>query len=65
MFFPWVGLFEQIRLANVFVHYDDVQLPQGRSFTTRVQLKAPTGVHWLTMPVKPNIAAAEHQCLKR
>jgi WbqC-like protein len=62
MFFPWVGLFEQIRLADVFVHYDDVQLPQGRSFTTRVQVKGPNGVHWLTMPVKresqhPNINA--------
>lgn len=63
MFFPWVGLFEQVRLADVFVHYDDVQLPQGRSFITRVQLKGPDGVHWLTMPVKreshlPNINEA-------
>jgi hypothetical protein len=52
MFFPWVGLFEQVHLADVFVHYDDVQLPQGRTFITRVQLKGPDGVHWLTMPVK-------------
>lgn len=60
MFFPWVGLFEQVRLADVFVHYDDVQLPQGRTFITRVQLKGRDGVQWLTMPVKresrlPNI----------
>ena len=52
MFFPWVGLFEQVRLADVFVHYDDVQLPQGRTFITRVQLKGPDGPYWLTMPVK-------------
>jgi hypothetical protein len=52
MFFPWVGVFEQIRLADVFVHYDDVQLPQGRTFITRVQLKGPDGAYWLTMPVK-------------
>ncbi len=52
MFFPWVGLFEQLRLADVFVHYDDVQLPQGRTFITRVQLKGADGVHWLTMPVQ-------------
>ena len=51
MFFPWVGLFEQVRLADVFVHYDDVQLPQGRSFITRVQLKSPAAVHWLALPV--------------
>jgi hypothetical protein len=64
MFFPWVGLFEQIRLADVYVHYDDVQLPQGRSFITRVQLKGPNGVHWMTMPVRrashlPNINATD------
>jgi len=51
MFIPWLGLFEQIRLADEFVHYDDVQLPQGRSFMTRVQLKTAQGVTWLTAPV--------------
>ena len=38
MFFPWVGMFEQIALADVYVHYDDVQFSKG-SFTNRVQLK--------------------------
>lgn len=52
MVFPWVGLFEQVALADVFVHYDDVQLPQGRSFITRVQIKTGQGVQWLTVPVK-------------
>ena len=51
MFIPWLGLFEQVRLADEFVHYDDVQLPQGRSFMTRVQLKTAQGVTWLTAPV--------------
>jgi hypothetical protein len=51
MFLPWVGLFEQVRLADVFVHYDDVQLPQGRSFISRVQLKSANGVFWLTVPI--------------
>jgi WbqC-like protein len=51
MFFPWGGLFEQIRLADVFVHYDDVALPQGGSFIRRVQIKTPDGVQWLTVPV--------------
>lgn len=51
MFFPWIGIFEQVRLANIYVHYDDVQIPQGRSFVTRVQLKAPQGIVWLTVPV--------------
>ena len=51
MFLPWVGLFEQVRLADVFIHYDDVQLPQGRSFMSRVQLKSANGVAWLTVPI--------------
>lgn len=51
MFLPWVGLFEQVRLADVFIHYDDVQLPQGRSFMSRVQLKSANGVSWLTVPI--------------
>jgi hypothetical protein len=51
MFFPWVGMFEQIRMADVYVHYDDVQFPQGRSFINRVQIKTHSGSMWLTVPV--------------
>ena len=51
MFLPWIGLFEQVRLADVFIHYDDVQLPQGRSFMSRVQLKSANGISWLTVPI--------------
>lgn len=51
MFLPWAGLFEQVRLADVFIHYDDVQLPQGRSFMSRVQIKSANGVSWLTVPI--------------
>jgi len=29
MLFPWVGMFEQIRLADMFVYYDDVQFSKG------------------------------------
>jgi hypothetical protein len=51
MFFPWVGIFEQMRLSDVFIHYDSVLLPQGRSFVTRVRVKAHQGKGWLTLPV--------------
>ncbi|MGQ0512019.1 MAG: WbqC family protein [Betaproteobacteria bacterium] len=51
MYFPWPGIFEQVRLADIFVHYDDVQFPQGRSFTSRVQIRTPEGARWLTVPV--------------
>ena len=51
MFLPWIGLFEQIKLSDVFVHYDDVQLPNGRSFMSRVQIKSANGAIWLTAPL--------------
>ena len=49
-YFPWYGYIEQIALADHFVHLDDVQLPQGRSFTKRVQIKTPEGIKWMTAP---------------
>jgi len=51
MFFPWVGLLEQIRLADMYVYYDDVQFSKG-SFVNRVQLKTVSGLNWLTVPLK-------------
>jgi hypothetical protein len=51
MFFPWVGLFEQIRLADVHVHYDDVQFSKGH-FVNRVQVKTAQGSRWLTVPLR-------------
>lgn len=50
MFFPWIGLMEQVRLADVFVHYDDVQYTRG-SFFNRVQIKTASGVKWMTVPL--------------
>jgi len=54
MFFPWPGVFEQIRLADIYIHYDDTQLPRGRSFMSRVQIKTPSGAQWLTAPIARN-----------
>src|SRR5580692_2251601 len=51
MLFPWVGLLEQVRLADVFVHYDDVQFSKG-SFVNRVQIKAAQGTRWMTVPLQ-------------
>jgi hypothetical protein len=49
-FFPWRGVFEQIRLADEFVHLDDAQFQKG-GFTNRVQIKTSAGPQWLTVPV--------------
>lgn len=51
-YFPWAGYIEQIALADHFVHLDDVQLPQGRSFVKRVQIKTPEGIKWMTAPTQ-------------
>lgn len=51
MFFPWIGMLEQIRLADVYVHYADVQFSKG-SFVNRVQVKTASGIKWLTVPLK-------------
>ena len=50
MFFPWIGLFEQISLADLYVHYDDVQFSKG-SFVNRVQIKTQDGFKWMTVPL--------------
>jgi hypothetical protein len=49
--FPWRGLFEQIRLADEFIHLDDAQFQKG-GFTNRVQVKTAAGPIWLTAPVR-------------
>lgn len=50
MLFPWVGMLEQINLANIVVHYDDVQYSKG-GYVNRVQLKMPEGIKWMTVPL--------------
>lgn len=51
MLFPWPGLFEQIMLADVYVHHDDAQFSQS-SFTRRIQVKSGSAVTWMTLPLK-------------
>ena len=50
MLFPWVGMLEQIKLADILIHYDDVTFSKG-SFTNRVQIKTLDGLKWLTIPL--------------
>jgi hypothetical protein len=49
-FVPWRGYFHQIRLADVFVFYDDVPY-DARGWRNRNRVKAPGGSRWLTIPV--------------
>ena len=53
MYFPWVGMLEQMRLADVFVYLDDAQFSKG-GFFNRVQVKTDRGTLWLTVPLAEN-----------
>jgi hypothetical protein len=50
MYFPWIGFFAQMALADVYVWLDDIQFSRG-SFTNRIQVKSNTGRHWMTIPL--------------
>ena len=52
MYLPWPGLFDQIKNCDIFVHYDDAILPQGRSFISRVQIKNNDSLGWMSIPIK-------------
>ena len=49
MYFPWLGLFEQLHLADEFIFFDNVQYARG--FINRVQYKTASGTSWLTVPL--------------
>lgn len=51
MLFPWPGMFEQIALADIYVHYNDVSFSKG-SRVNRVQIKGPEGPAWMTIPLQ-------------
>jgi hypothetical protein len=50
MYFPWCGFLDLVRLSDIFVHYDDVQLSRG--FYNRVQIKTSNGTAFITVPLK-------------
>jgi hypothetical protein len=49
-YIPWRGYFDQIRLAELFVFYDDVQYDK-HGWRNRNQIKTHQGKQWLTIPV--------------
>lgn len=49
-YIPWRGYFDQIRRADLFIFYDDVQYDK-RGWRNRNQIKTSRGKQWLTIPV--------------
>ena len=49
-YIPWRGYFHQIRRADTFVFYDDVNYDK-HGWRNRNRVKTPNGVQWLTIPV--------------
>jgi hypothetical protein len=50
-YLPWLGYFDLMRRADVFVVYDDVQFDK-HSWRNRNRIKCAHGVQWLTVPVR-------------
>lgn len=50
-YIPWKGYFDLIGAVDEFVIYDDMQYTR-RDWRNRNQIKTPTGVQWLTVPVE-------------
>jgi hypothetical protein len=49
-YLPWLGFFDQLSRADVFVYYDDVQYDK-HGWRNRNRIKTQSGPQWLTVPV--------------
>ena len=49
-YLPWLGYFDQMRRADIFVHLDDVQFDK-HGWRNRNRVKGPKGDSWLTVPI--------------
>jgi hypothetical protein len=49
-YLPWLGYFDQMRRADVFVFYDDVQYDRD-GWRNRNRIRTRQGWQWLTVPV--------------
>ena len=50
-YLPWLGYYRKLIQSDVFVFFDNVQLPRGKSFTIRTAIKGSGGRQWLSVPI--------------
>lgn len=60
-YIPWKGYFDLIASVDEFILYDDVQYTR-RDWRNRNRIKTPTGLQWLTAPVK--VSGRFHQTIR-
>src|SRR3954463_11038883 len=60
-YLPWLGFFDQMRRADAFVYYDDVQFDKN-GWRNRNRIKNAHGAQWLTVPVLQKGRAAQRIC---
>lgn len=49
-FIPWLGFFDKMRKADLFIIVDHVQM-ERQSYQNRVRIKTGAGERWITVPV--------------
>jgi hypothetical protein len=50
-YLPWIGFFQKMALADIFVILDTVQF-SNRSYTQRVKIRTKDSWMWLTIPIE-------------
>tara|TARA_X000000950_G_scaffold25208_1_gene27005 strand:- start:849 stop:1547 length:699 start_codon:yes stop_codon:yes gene_type:complete len=50
-YLPWIGFFEKIYLSDIFVYFDNVQMPKNKSFVSRNKILFNKKSMWLTVPI--------------
>ncbi len=56
-YIPWLGYFKKITASDVFVFFDNVQMPGGKSLVSRNAIKTDRGRQWLTVPVRDKLTS--------